>query len=79
MPREVLIPPRLVSTEDAAVYTGRSVGTIWRWASEGRIRRYGSGKSVRYDIDDLPRATKDVWGEWHLPPAPPLPEGARAA
>ena len=75
------MPPRLVTTEDAAYYTGRPAGTIWRWASEGRIRRYGTGRSVRYDIADLPHAVRDEWTKELIQPgdAPPLPEGAQAA
>jgi hypothetical protein len=29
--------PGYVSAADAAYYAGVPVGTIWRWASEGRI------------------------------------------
>ncbi|KOT94491.1 hypothetical protein ADK70_12490 [Streptomyces rimosus subsp. pseudoverticillatus] len=74
------MPPRLVTAADAAHYTGRPVGTIWRWASEGRIRREGHGKQARYHLDDLPRATRDEWTGLLTPgEAPPLPDGARAA
>jgi excisionase family DNA binding protein len=81
MPQEVAMPgPKLVTTEDAAYYTGRPVGTIWRWASEGRITRYGHGKQVRYDLDELPRKTVDEWTDEVTPgEAPPLPVGVRAA
>lgn len=81
MPGEVHVALRLVSTEDAAYYAGRPVGTIWRWASEGRISRYGSGKAVRYDVDELPHAVRDedTREVIEIPPAPPLPEGAQAA
>lgn len=74
------MPPALATAADAAYYTGRSVGTIWRWASEGRITRYGHGKQVRYDLRELPRRTvNEITGETHLGDPPPLPEGARAA
>ncbi|MEU7149197.1 helix-turn-helix domain-containing protein [Streptomyces sp. NPDC045456] len=74
------MPPRLVTAADAAHYTGRPVGTIWRWASEGRIRRTGRGRQARYYLDDLPRATRDEWtGQLTPGEAPPLPDGARAA
>lgn len=74
------MPPKLVGTTDAAHYTGRSVGTIWRWASEGRITRYGSGKQVRYDLLELPAKTVDeLTGEARLGEPPQLPDGARAA
>ena len=74
------MPPKLVTAADAAHYTGRSVGTIWRWASEGRISRYGSGKTVRYDLRELPRAVRDPWtDELTLGDPPRLPEGRKAA
>ena len=70
----------LVSAEDAAYYTGRPVGTIWRWASEGRISRYGKGKAARYNVHELPARTVDEWtGEVRLGDPPPLPAGAKAA
>lgn len=73
--------PQLVTASDAAYYTGRPVGTIWRWASEGRIHRYGGkGKAARYDLRELDRKTVHPWtGEIHLGDPPPLPAGARAA
>lgn len=73
--------PRLATAEDAAYYAGRPVGTIWRWASEGRITRYGSGKAVRYDLFELPKAIRDEWTRELITPGepPPLPAGARAA
>ncbi|MCX5202470.1 helix-turn-helix domain-containing protein [Streptomyces sp. NBC_00237] len=72
--------PQLVTASDAAAYTGRSVGTIWRWASEGRISRYGTGKQVRYDLREMQGKATDEWtGEVMLAEPPPLPEGARAA
>ena len=74
------MPPALVTAADAAYYTGRPVGTIWRWASEGRISRYGHGKGVRYDARELPRKTVDDWtGEVHLGDPPPLPQRASRA
>ncbi|MFF2475097.1 helix-turn-helix domain-containing protein [Streptomyces sp. NPDC058066] len=74
------MPPTLVSAADAAYYTGRPVGTIWRWASEGRITRYGEGRNVRYDVRELPCKTVDEWTDEVTLGAPPsLPEGARAA
>jgi hypothetical protein len=69
---------RLALGTDTAYYTGRPVGTIWRWASEWRIRAYGSGKNVRYDLRPFARKVVDDWtGEIVEPP--PLPEGARVA
>ncbi|WP_331445850.1 helix-turn-helix domain-containing protein [Streptomyces xanthochromogenes] len=73
------LAPKLITAADAAYYTGRPVGTIWRWASEGRIHRYGHGKGTRYDLLELPRLTVDEWGEKHLGEPPSLPAGAHAA
>jgi hypothetical protein len=75
------MPPALVNAADAAYWAGRPVGTIWRWASEGRIGRYGSGKTVRYNVREIPKAVRDEWTRELISPGapPPLPEGARAA
>jgi hypothetical protein len=70
------MPLALVSAQDAAWYTGRAVGTIWRWASEGRITSHGG----RYDVRELPgKIVDDVTGELRLGEPPPLPAGNRAA
>lgn len=53
--------PALATAADAAYWAGRPVGTIWRWASEGRINRYGSGKNVRYNVHEIPKAQRDEW------------------
>lgn len=66
--------PILVTVKEAALWTGRPAGTIWRWASEGRIRRYDTSRGTRYDLRELPAATDDGPGV-----APALPEGCKAA
>ncbi|MFF4848775.1 DNA-binding protein [Streptomyces sp. NPDC001194] len=72
--------PQLVTAADAAYYTGRPIGTIWRWASEGRITVRGRGKAARYDLRELDRKTINPWtDEVRLGKPPKLPEGARAA
>ncbi|KOU20955.1 hypothetical protein ADK52_25550 [Streptomyces sp. WM6372] len=72
--------PWLATAADAAYYTGRPIGTIWRWASEGRIDVVGRGKAARYDLRKMPRKTVDEWtGEVTLGDPPPLPAGAKAA
>lgn len=73
--------PALATAKDAAYWAGRSVGTIWRWASEGRISRYGSGKNVRYDVREIPQAVRDEWTHELIRPGdvPELPAGALAA
>lgn len=71
----------LMDEEYAVAYTRRPASTLRRWASEGRIQRYGSGRGkVRYRMDELPHATQDEGtGEWHLPPPPPLPHNRAGA
>jgi hypothetical protein len=75
------MPPGYVTAADAAYYAGVPVGTIWRWASEGRITKTGRGKQARYRVFDLPKARRDEWTRELLEPgkAPPLPAGAKAA
>ncbi|MGP4114671.1 helix-turn-helix domain-containing protein [Streptomyces sp. 4N509B] len=69
--------PRLVDPTAAAYYVGRPVGTLYRWASEGRIASHGG----QYDIDQLRPATRDEWTREVLEagPAPPLPQRAPRA
>jgi hypothetical protein len=61
----------LVDTVTAVIYTGRPVGTLHRWASEGRIIRHGGTRpgTARWDLRELPMG---VPGQ-PLPAAPPLP------
>jgi len=75
------MPPGLVTANDAAYYAGVPVGTIWRWASEGRISRHGTGKQTRYSVFDLNKGRRDEYTRELLEPGkpPPLPAGARAA
>jgi hypothetical protein len=75
------MPPGYVSASDAAYYAGVPVGTIWRWASEGRIGKIGRGKSAGYLVFDLPKAHRDEYTRQLIEPgiAPPLPTGAKAA
>jgi hypothetical protein len=75
------MPSVYVTATDAAYYAGVPVGTIWRWASEGRIGKTGKGKAARYSLFDLPKARRDEITRELLEPgqAPPLPAGAKAA
>ncbi|MFJ4738718.1 DNA-binding protein [Streptomyces sp. NPDC088775] len=76
------VTPILVTEADAAYYAGRPGVTIRRWAHEGRISRYGSGRGkVRYDVRELPHGIRDEWTRELISPGevPPLPEAARAA
>ncbi|MEU5496162.1 DNA-binding protein [Streptomyces griseofuscus] len=75
------MPPGYVSAADAAYYAGVPVGTIWRWASEGRIGKTGRGKTAGYCVWDLPKGRRDEHTRELIEPgmAPPLPEGVRAA
>lgn len=59
------MPELHLVTEDLAAYwTGRPASTIRRWAAEGRIARHEDhsqrGNGVRYDIWELPAATRDA-------------------
>lgn len=60
---------RLADTEAAVLYTGRPRGTLYRWAHEGRITRYGTRSRALWDLDRLPPAVPGG----ALPPPPPLP------
>lgn len=73
--------PALATAADAAYWAGRPVGTIWRWASEGRINRYGIGKGVRYSVREIPKALRDEQTRELIRPGdvPELPAGAVAA
>ena len=76
--RGCTIDPILVTATEAALWTGRPVGTIWRWASEGRITTHRTPNSrkrdARYDLRELPAATDSGPGY-----TPPLPSGLKAA
>ena len=45
--------PRLVPTQLAALAVGVGEATIRKWASRGRITRYGSSRRALYDLDEL--------------------------
>ena len=78
MPSELALVPE----EAAAYYAGRPGVTIRRWAHEGRIQRYGSGRgNVRYNVYELNQAVRDEWTRELIEPGkvPPLPAGAKAA
>lgn len=53
--------PILVDTEAAAAYAGRDIAVIYRWASEGRLTRYGGrGKGgAKWDIRQIPEWKED--------------------
>lgn len=74
--------PGLLTEAEAVYYTGRPAATIRRWAHEGRINRYGSGRgNVRYHFRELPWAKRDEYSREviELGETPKLPEGTRAA
>jgi hypothetical protein len=68
------VEPILVTAKEAGLWTGRPVGTIWRWASERRITRHETPRGTRYDLRELPPAAETGPGT-----VPALPEGRRAA
>lgn len=55
--------PLLVSADVAAVWAGRPKGTIYRWASEGRITRHRTGSGTCYDLHEIPAKTDDGPGQ----------------
>lgn len=61
----------LVDTATAVAYTGRPAGTLYGWASEGRVGRYGKSSrgGARWSLAELPQALPGR----SLPPPPPLP------
>lgn len=72
----------LVNEEAAAYWAGRPGVTIRRWAHEGRIKRYGTGRgNVRYNVHEIPKGRRDEDTRELIEPGPvpPLPAGARAA
>jgi len=63
-------PQFLAPMEGAVQWTGRPAGTLWRWAHEGRINRYGHGRGqVRFDLVELEPKSPDG----RACPTPPLP------
>jgi predicted site-specific integrase-resolvase len=42
-----------VPTELAALAAGVSVATIRKWASRGKLTRYGSSGRAEYDLDEI--------------------------
>lgn len=48
---------RLVDTEAAMLYTGRSRSTLYRWSDEGRLTRYGPAGRPKWDVLELPART----------------------
>ncbi|MEU7907450.1 hypothetical protein [Actinoplanes sp. NPDC049118] len=44
---------RLVPTEVAALAAGVPAATVRKWASRGRIRRYGRPGRAEYDLDEV--------------------------
>jgi hypothetical protein len=46
-------PDRAVPTELAALAAGVPEATIRKWASRGKLTRYGSARRAMYDLDEL--------------------------
>ncbi|MFI0899352.1 transcriptional regulator [Streptomyces sp. NPDC020983] len=47
------VPPRVVPTELAALALGVPPATIRKWASRGKLTRYGRPGRAEYDLDEL--------------------------
>lgn len=45
--------PRLVPTGLAALAAGVTAATIRKWASRGKIKRFGTPRKALYDLDEL--------------------------
>lgn len=76
LPRRVGAPrtgPVLVPTEVACVHIGRPRTTLYRWAREGRIRRYGTRAERLWDLRDI----KDQWWAPGVDAPFPDPPGVR--
>ena len=54
---------RTVPTELAAMAAGVTEATIRKWASRGKITRYGSPGRAEYDIEELMRLAAARVGE----------------
>lgn len=50
---------RTVPTQLAALAVGVSEATIRKWASRGKLSRYGSPGRAEYDLDELFAMTAD--------------------
>lgn len=59
----------LADTEAACRYTGRKPEVLYRWAREGRIRRYGTRQCRLWDLTEM---TAHVPGQ--PLPKPPKPK-----
>lgn len=72
----------LVDEDLAAYFIGRPKSTIRRWAAEGRIARHEDHSDrrngVRYDLWELPAATRDPDTKTLIAPgeAPPVKAAA---
>ncbi len=47
---------RLVDTEAACLYSGRTPEVLYRWAREGRLTRHKRGRRTEWDVLELPAA-----------------------
>jgi excisionase family DNA binding protein len=64
----------LLTTAEAAEYIGRSPWTVYRWASEGRLTRYGGRgrNNARWDAKELECAAWDPRTGDPKPLPPPI-------
>jgi hypothetical protein len=52
--------PRTVPTSLAALAAGVSEATIRKWASRGKLTRYGSAQRAEYDLEELSNLVKQA-------------------
>jgi hypothetical protein len=57
------VEPLLVSADVAAVWAGRPIGTIYRWASEGRQGVHRTDSGTLYDLRVIPPKNDDGPGQ----------------
>ena len=51
---------RLLSTEEASIYLGCHLRTVFRLIDEGRLKAYRLGRSLKFRPEDLDRALEPV-------------------
>lgn len=68
--RRPACPRRTVPTQLAALAAGVSEATIRKWASRGKLSRYGTPGRAEYDLDELIELVPEATGHALGPAAP---------
>lgn len=53
---------RLLSRKEVATLLGVSLPTLHRWTLDGTIKAFRVGRSVRYKMNDIEQALKNIQG-----------------